>query len=258
VIVRGDKFKFMICGVPRSGTTLLAAIFNSCEYCTCLSEPHLELLFKNIARDRTDTPLDRLMSVLKGHAGFKETFRSLQVDADGNAVDAKFDIIDLLKNPTPFPFSGISDSDLEMFPITVRLFENYERAGYRRFNIARDPVACWNSTKVLLNKWGRLNQQMMKNFATNYAAFIKTCDEHSIIYENLCLDPSAEISRATGLTLDGPIKLVPDSLSKGDPIARASTEVKLRGNYNLASLNEFHSLTECVECYLQLRSKANG
>jgi len=267
VIIRSDKFKFMICGVPRSGTTLLAAIFNSCEGCTCLSEPHLELLFKNsvtalghsvIVRDRTDTPLDQLVSSLNGHVGFKETFRSLQVDDDGNVVDATFDIVDLLKNQTPFPFSGISDSDLEMFPITVRLFENYEQAGYRRFNIVRDPVACWNSTKVLLHKWGRLNQHMLTNFATNYTAFIKTCDEHSVIYENLCLDPSTEIFRATKLIIDGPVQLVPDSLVKGDPIARSSTEAKLHGNYNVASLNELHSLAECMERYMDIRSKANG
>lgn len=182
--------KFIVTGVPRSGTTIIAKYFNSIPGSICLNEPH-----EKIARSRSYSlgrlaatngklPIDNIInSLLLRHkmAGFKDTY--VHPDCARPAWPVK--------------------------SARSKLLSRYRNSGYMVVYILRDPVEVCNSM-IYKRKNCRLNPNCNKADAIidaavrNYERYLGFIGKRIIIYSEFCDDPGQSVKNVIGDIVDIP------------------------------------------------------
>lgn len=159
---------FIICGVPRSGTTIIARFIGGLP---CVNVRHEPL--QSIAKQSEAgavwriVQIGELISDQSLYFGFKEVFHHVP----GFGQYANGEALALLK-----------------------------LAGVRFVWINRDPVATFNSQK---NTWGGVIFQDVKRFVQNWNAFQTLRFGSPVIdYDKFCQDPVAEWRRVKPLPVD--------------------------------------------------------
>lgn len=174
--VEGYKNVVMITGLPRSGTTLLSAIFASCDNTVSLAEPFLQYLQSGAFRwkdlDGNEqvslrNPSHFITSIIEKRksikvVAFKETWRS--------------------KNHDVFPSSDF--------------ISNNQQSGMSTIVIVRDPRAIYFS---FLNRFMQDNSSMPSElFLSEWDSFVRwSVSSGSLVvrYEDLVVDPIGQMKQ---------------------------------------------------------------
>ena len=192
--------KVVVCGLPRSGTTIFARMIGSLPRTLMLNEPHWEFekckkcTLAGLAYDSTSpTPLLKSISEQTlDVVGFKETYRG--------TVYAKFD---------------------PRIP-NKQLVEEYVRQGFELVRIIRNPLAVLESSLTAANgvsTWAT----HLEAFLESYEEFFRLAGKPPVIYEKLVLDPAKEMFRI-GFGFFGLREGLPDSIM-GDERAKRSSAI---------------------------------
>jgi hypothetical protein len=170
--------RFVLCGVPRSGTSILGRFLNSIEGFACLQEPiQTKSKFGKVTLPNGDSvdgePMEIMDELAKTHqaVGFKEPFMIKCYRYEGNA--------------------GI--------------LQEAKNKGHKFLWIVRDPESVFNSSR----RWGG-NWEDVELFIQNYTKFFETMgDAPAVVYDKFIVDPIGEVNAKLGLGVTGEPLLAP-------------------------------------------------
>ena len=183
--------RFLIGGVPRSGTTILCNYFDSIDGACCFNEPHWEFARTNNCACLTNRfpqlefaashplPIDPAMTkLLETHSrvAFKETFRSNYY------------------------------RQVEPVVCNEDLFKAYKDAGYKVVFIIRDPIRCFESAFQTFGGPRSHWPKMVDPFLRSYLDMLDFHDAAFVKYETFLRNPREEFSKAFGFD-PGDVKL---------------------------------------------------
>lgn len=171
--------RLVVCGVPRSGTTILARVIDSIDGAICLPEP-----IQSRAR----------------HGAFplpSGCEQSPDLDGALAALDRRYAIVGFKE---PFMVvEGYARADNREALARARA------AGALFVWIVRHPLRVYNSVK----EWGPKFHDVDR-FIRNCSHFLDAMRGATpVVYEQLLVDPIAELNRATPLRLTGSFRLRP-------------------------------------------------
>lgn len=206
--------KFLLVGLPRSGTTIFANFIHSSKNAFCFLEPHWEhVIYKGSTKFLRDNKL-RLIYGLKYLAD-----ESLPLDKVLDNISKRY------------PFCGIketfrSDCYLNISPDIVNndLLQHYKDAGYLLVPIIRNPLNVWNSFQRKNPPAGSWPDRL-DLFIENYCRFFSFIgDAVPVVYEKFVEDAASEFSKKVSVDL-GVNKIQTRKSKMGDRDARHSTVI---------------------------------
>jgi Sulfotransferase family len=210
--------KFILVGVPRSGTTIVARVLGAHPGVRLLSEPHWEakmnnFTFKNFpdaTYDQSDpTPMDLYFTrqlTRFDYVGFKETYRR--------------------------------DDIYERSPMGRLIHAYCEHPDYAKVFVVRDPVTCFASTQshgklMHMDDGGECD---LGRFLANYESMLDLAVKYNckpIVLERFAEDPLAELAGKLPFAFEAMPELTNEVEGKGKPPglgdwgAWQSTELKV-------------------------------
>jgi len=181
----GDKLKFTIIGLPRSGTTLMAKIMNSIDGVKCLSEPIRSMHSSNLKTKKRISITDLEIidqgtdSFLSGYhkyidnsptiniGGVKETYSPVpsRINREVNKVIDKCDFIIFMLREPKANFSGWKQLKWNKSGILKPRF------GYNVdmfVKIYEDYVTQYHETKMIKPTFLIRYEDLCENFSTNW------------------------------------------------------------------------------------------
>ena len=203
--------KFIIIGLPRSGTTILSNYINSSDKAFCFLEPHWEYTQHQTTNFFSDEKLKRLF-FLK----YREN-ESLPLDSAIKRIEKRYEYTGFKETYR----SDVYQSYDQNLP-NSQLLQRYIDRGYKLIPIARNPLDVWNSLKRH-NPSNKGWTADLNDFITCYKDFLNLIgDTHPVIYQHFLKDPIKEISRKVNLQI-GPISKLQNRESRmGDTQANKS------------------------------------
>lgn len=203
---------FFITGIPRSGTTIVANLFNSLEDGFCLGEPHWLC-----EREGTGAVARGCGKVATGWPRPPDetwAIPSIFGDLAGRLVEMPFCYLGGYKE-TYRPYNGLSEQLIRLHQHLVDFF----------LIVLRDPIMVMSSMKAVGDTiWtvDMLNQayQRMDELSQDDKAIV-------VIYENFCQYTMAYMNARLPFTINGLLELQPTGHAYGDPKANRSTTIEV-------------------------------
>lgn len=191
--------RLVVCGVPRSGTTILARVIDSIDGAICLPEP-----IQTRARH----------GVFPLPLGFEQPPDLEQALA---ALDKRYTIV-AFKEPF-MVVEGYARADNREALTRARA------RGALFVWLVRHPARVYNSVK----EWGPKFHDVDR-FIANYSRLLDAMGGATpVVYEQLLVDPVAELNRATPLRLTGSLQLRPFQVHgpfAGSQVAREHARIE--------------------------------
>jgi hypothetical protein len=227
--------KIIVCGLPRSGTTILSSFINSIPDSFIFGEPHWE--YKKTGK--TTFFLPELSSLsLK----YKDK-DLLPLDDALTTMEETFKVVGFKETYRPEPLR-IQDKDAP----NNKLLDNYKKSGYKFIYIARNPIELLCSARNIFggdNTYWPRNIDIMIDSYVNFFNF--TEGEQIINYDKFVLNPEIEFSRVTNLTIPLKIELRKDRIfALGDPRGYSSKEISKKECKYLLSEKEANIIGSSV------------
>jgi len=213
----GESFrqiKFLITGVPRSGTTILARYVHSIDNAYCFVEPHQSMAiyrrcdelekFGLQYKEKLDLPLDSALTQLNyGVIGFKETYKKEHYD----------------------------------------LIKKYRDRGYLMIYVVRNPLDTYNSVK-------RSTTRVLRGFCDNYGAFLDFVGEQKfILYSRFIKNPNLEFASKVDLSIPDKMKRLTTKM--GDPDAKDG-KIRLMARPKLINNDDRRQIASLLVRYREL------
>lgn len=215
-MMKKEITKFLLVGLPRSGTTILANFIHSSKNAFCFLEPHWEYVFY---KGSTKFLRDKKLRLLFGLKYFVD--ESLPLDKALDNISKKYS------------FCGIketfrSDCYLNISPDIVNsdLLQRYKDARYLLVPIIRNPLNVWNSFQrknPVDGSW----PDSLDLFIENYCRFFSFIgDAVPVVFEKFVEDAASEFSKKVSFDL-GVNKIKTRKSKMGDRDAIDSTVIRL-------------------------------
>jgi hypothetical protein len=187
--------KLIVCGLPRSGTTILTNFINSLPDAFVFSEPHWE--YKKLRG--TSFFLPELSSLCLEY----KNDDVLPLESALTEMEKKFQIVGFKET---YRSNIVKSQDAEA-PNHELLFR-YKQRGYKFVYIARNPIEILNSSR---NTFGGNNDYWPRNMAItihSYVDFFNFVSKEPIVnYDKFISSPELEFSKKTGIKTPPKVKL---------------------------------------------------
>jgi len=239
--------KFIIIGLPRSGTTILSNYINSSDKAFCFLEPHWEYTQHQTTNFFNDDKLKRLF-FLKYRKN-----ESLPLDSAINRIEKRYEYTGF-KETYRSDVYHTYDKNLPNSKLLQRYLDN----NYILIPIVRDPLRIWDSFKRSTpskSSWA----SNLNAFISCYCEFINLIGNSTpVIYEHFTQNPKKELDLKTTLKLEVITKIIDRKVKMGDAQANKSSRIKNSNQKTLATAEEENIINRSQAFHLyQTISKTN-
>jgi hypothetical protein len=208
---------YYILGVPRTGTTIIASVFNSLDDGFCLMEPHwYQRATHNREIDIMETwgrwPYNSTRLI-----GYKETYRL------GHAMCEE-----LIDRHTP-----LVDFFVVVFRNPVKVLSSQHALGWTEWDHPRFVNAAYRRLEELIQEWPD-------------AAI-------PVVYEDFVPNPLDYLNDKLPFQIEGELRIRPSRAEFGDPFANRSTTIQMSERETCISEEWIGMLTEATEIWQAYR-----
>jgi len=204
---------FFILGIPRSGTTIVANLFNSIEDGFCLGEPHWLCEREGPA------------AVARGCGKVAPEWKQWTDETwESQYIFKAFIEVVLSGKFTPYKLGGYKETYRPYTPLSEELIEHRHAVDFFII-VLRDPIMVMSSMKAVGDDiWTvkMLNQayQRMDELGQDEKAIV-------VVYENFCQWPMAYLNARLPFTINGLLELYATGHAYGDPKANRSLTIEV-------------------------------
>ena len=194
-----DLILVRILGLMRSGTTIVASLFNSIEDALVVSEPHLALF-------NGESPLPFPCETRYGIIELRQDVSIVQT------------IVDFAEG-AGLRLAGYKEVVSPLWADDVLAIDGAGRE-WATIVVLRHPDVAYESAQAM--GWTYISIREWADTYLRLCDMVESGDARAIIYEDFLKDPLQEASSALGHPITGSPKLIPDMVGIGDEKAKGS------------------------------------